>query len=155
MRAWIFTSLVLTVVAGAFLFAQDKPAPSEPSSQKLISLAKNQEWAVTNAGMANGVAVDTTGYSEARFVVSLRGPVEKGNQQHLGKNVKRIFDFYATMTSGTVGQISRLQENGCPEGKLFEVATVKTYGGKLQLVIRLSELEVAKVMVDIDVLLIK
>ncbi len=156
MRTWIVTtSLILTAIVGVALFAQDKAAPPDSSGHKLMSLAKNAEWSVLNAGLANGVAVDTTGYSEARFVISARGPIDKGTHASIGKNVKRYFDFYATMTSGTVGQVSRFQENGSPEGKIFEVVTVKTYGGKLQLVIRLSELETTKVLVDVDVYLIK
>lgn len=48
-----------------------------------------------------------------------------------------------------------MTETGTPEGKIFEVATLKTCGGKLQRVIRLRELEVPAVAVDIDARLIK
>lgn len=156
-RSWSFSAFVLTAAVGAVLLAQDKPASHAVSENKLVTVAKSEDWEVRSGALAKGVTVDTTGYSEVRFVVSIRGQSEKAGAApaSIGKNVKRWFDFYATTTGGVTGQVARMAETGSPEGKIFEVATVKTYGGKLQLVVRLSELEVNKVDVDIDAYLIK
>jgi hypothetical protein len=156
LRLWSVSALILTAVIGAVLLAQDKPAAHSGSENRLVTLAKGEDWEVRSGSLAKGVTVDTTGYSEVRFVVSIRGPVDtKGVSPSIGKTVKRWFDFYATTSSGVTGQVQRMTETGSPEGKIFEAATLKTYGGKLQLVVRLAELEVPKVEVDIDAYLIK
>jgi hypothetical protein len=155
MKAWLVSGLALAAAVGAVVFAQDRPAPPPAAEHKLVALVRRDVDEVKNGIVQKSAWADTLGYSEARFVVSIRPAVEKGGATHLGKGAKRHYIYHTVTTGGVPGVFYRSPDSPVQDGSIYEVITIKTCESRQALSVTVTGVEAAKVEIDIDVYLVK
>ena len=155
-RTIVISSLAMAGLLALVLPAQDKPGPQilpfRPNSESKQVLLVNQEFEMKDAKFNKQFEVDTAGYSEARFIVSISARAEP---RVLGKTTKLSNLVSAVLMGGGFGQIANPIRTLSNMPSCWEVITVKVHSNKTLIQVALFDLESAKIAVNVEVYLVK